>query len=66
MTSEQKAAYINAKAASMIVEMNGMVAENLQRFHRNESLAYDQNAFTDLIDKYKLDENSLVEYCFRE
>ncbi len=66
MTTEQKAAYINAKAASMIVEMNGMVAENLQRFHRNESLAYDYDAFTTLLDKYQLGENTLIEFCFRE
>lgn len=66
MTSEQKAAYIYAKTVSMYAEIQGMVAENQQRIHRNESIAYDLDAFMLLRDKYGLDENSLVVYCFRE
>ena len=59
-TPEQKAAYINARTACMLAEMNGMIAENQQREHRQESVAYDFDSFVALEAKYGLDENSLA------
>ena len=64
MTAEQKSAYIGAKTVSMLAEIQGMTAENQQRIHRGDSIAYGLDAFMALRDKYGLGENSLVDYCF--
>jgi hypothetical protein len=61
-TPEQKAAYINARTACMLAEMNGMIAENNQH---PENQPYGEKQFNDLELRYHLDENSLTEYCFR-
>lgn len=66
MTPEQKAAYVNAKVASMLTEMHGMLAANTERIIRDESIAYTEETFRALPEKYSLGENDLIEYCFRE
>lgn len=66
MIPEQKAAYINAKIASMLTEMHAMLAANTERIIRNESMAYKEEDFRALPEKYSLGENDLVVYCFRE
>ena len=64
MTPEQKAAYIIAKAANMLTELEGMKA--LNQFRENQGCAqeYDSDAFFNLPAKYGLTENELANYCF--
>lgn len=45
MTAEQQAAFVMAQAACAMAEIAGMQAENMQRVHRGESLAYTENDF---------------------
>ena len=52
MTDDQKAAYINAQVALFNAEIAGMVAENTIRAHRNETLAYPESAFSEVMNKY--------------
>jgi hypothetical protein len=65
MTPEQRAAYINAKTAMMLVEMAAMSAANFDRMNRGNALAYDEEAFMKLPAKYGLDENTLTDNLFR-
>lgn len=60
MTPEQQAAYIMAQAASAMIEAIGMAAENLQRDRRGEAIAYNEQAFTDLILKYGIYHNATI------
>ena len=60
MTPEQKAAYINAQAVCTQAEIAGMVAENMQREHLGQSMAYDDKAFLDVVDKYCVSHNAVL------
>lgn len=51
MTDEQRAAVINARAATAMIRAMGMQAENDQRKHRNESMAYGEADFAKVIDE---------------
>ncbi len=45
MTDEQKAAYVNAQTALLLVELEGMKALNAYRESRGFAQAYDEKAF---------------------
>lgn len=60
MTPEQQAAYIMAQAAALIAECLGMQAENMQRSHRGESMAYTYESFTEAIDRYGCSHNNVL------
>ena len=60
MTPEQQAAYINAQTACATIEATGMQAENMQRALRGESMAYDEEAFMSVIDRYGIHHNSVM------
>lgn len=62
MTSEQKAAFINAQAACATIEAIGMQADNDHRLSLGHSIAYDGEAFQALIDKYGIDHNTVVSF----
>ena len=62
MTPEQKAAYIQAQAACAMAEIAGMQAENMQREHRGESMAYVEDDFAQVIEKYSIHHNAVVEW----
>lgn len=51
MTPEQKAAYVIAMAANLMGEVAGMQAENKQREHRGEGMAYYESDFLAAIDR---------------
>ena len=59
MTPEEKAAVINARAATAIVRAMGMQAENLVRQQRGESMAYTEDAFTKVIEEEGIHWNSI-------
>ena len=56
----QNIAYVDSQIASFYAELEAMKAENEWRIHRGETIAYDYNAFTGLIDKYQLGHNSVL------
>lgn len=49
MTEEQKAAYVMGQAACLMARVFGMHAENMQRQHRGESMAYVEVDFDNAI-----------------
>ena len=59
-TIEARVAFVNSQAAAMLAELEGMKAENVYRERRGESQAYAEQAFFDLIDKYQLGHNSVL------
>lgn len=62
MTPEQAASYINAQAVAAHIEALGMQAENAQRVTENKALAYGEEAFASLIDRYGLSHNSIINF----
>ena len=60
MNENQQAAFIVSQSASALIEAMGMVAENEQRKHRGESIAYPEAAFTALIDRYGIGHNAVL------
>lgn len=60
ITDEQKAAYVQAQAVAALIEAMGMAAENMQRSHQGASIAYDEKAFLEIIEKYGLHHNGLM------
>ena len=62
MTPEQRAAYVFAQSANALIEAMGMLSENLQRMHRGESLAWDDDEFNNLITKYGIGHNDVLSF----
>ena len=62
MTQEQKAAYIMAMAACAMAEIAGMQAENQQRAHRGEAVAYAEDAFSDIANKHGIYHNAVFSF----
>ena len=60
MTNEQKAAYIQSQAACALIEAMGMQALNMQRERQGYSMAYDDEAFFKLIEKYGIHHNAVL------
>lgn len=60
MTAEQKAAYVNAQAASMLAELESMKAANQLREYRGEAQAWTEEDFYGLPDKYGLGCNTVM------
>ena len=60
MTSDQSAAYIVSQSTCATIEAMGMQAENMQRAHRGESIAYASSDFLSLIDKYGIGRNAVL------
>ena len=62
MTPEQKAAYVQSQAACALIEAMGMQALNMQRERQGYSMAYDDEAFFALIEKYGIHLNAVHAY----
>lgn len=58
-------AYINAQVTCATITAMGMAAENEQRKLCGESMAYVADDFINLIDKYGIGHNSIVDDLFR-
>lgn len=67
MTPEQKAAFINTQSVMMLCEIQGMNAENQQRAILGESVAYWEDSFQDVSQKYNgiLGYNAIIDF-FRD
>ena len=62
MTLEERAAYINSQVACALIEMEGMKAENMQRAHLGQSMAYSDTSFIALIERYGIGYNAVLSY----
>ncbi len=60
MTDEQRIVYVNSQIACALIEMEGMKTENMQRQNCNQTLAYTEKDFTNLIVKYDLGHNDVL------
>jgi hypothetical protein len=63
MTNEQKAVYIGAQTALMLVELEEMKAANCLRDRQGYAQAYDDIAFAQLFERYEkiLGHNAVLE-----
>ncbi len=59
-TPETKAAYIQSQVACALLEMEAMKALNMERDHRQQALAYDEEAFLAVIQKYGIHHNAVL------
>ena len=60
MTPEQAAAYVNSQVACATIEAAGMTALNMQRESLGLSMAYEDDAFDALINKYGIHHNTVL------
>lgn len=60
MTDEQKAAYVHAQAVAAQAEIEAMKAENQLRIMQGKTIAYGEEAFTAVIERYGLHHNDLM------
>lgn len=60
MTPEQKAAYVIAQSVCAMAEIESMKALNTYRQMRDETIAYDEEAFLTVIDKYGISHNAVL------
>lgn len=61
MDEGQKTAYMNAQVACAMIEMQGMVAENLRRqIEMSDSPLYVEADFARLINKYGIHHNAVI------
>jgi hypothetical protein len=60
MTPEQRAAYVNAQTAAALIELESMKAANREREMHGHALAWNEEAFLELIEKYGLHHNALM------
>jgi hypothetical protein len=60
MTSEQKAAFLNAAVARALIRALGMQAENMQRHYRGEAMAFVQGDFDNLTLEEGIEHNAII------
>ena len=66
MTEEQRLVYVRGMLLQAEIEMQAMIAANKEREADGKSLAYDEKAFMDLIERQGVHHNALVsELCGR-
>lgn len=59
MNKKQQVAFLNSQVACAMIELEAMKSANLERTMQNESLAYDEIDFFNLIKKYDLEYNDV-------
>jgi len=62
MTDEQRAAYIQAQTVSALAEIEGMKAANKYREMRGETIAYNEDSFYAVVDKYGISHNAICSF----
>lgn len=60
MSETERAAYLNSQVACALIEAAGMTAENMQREHRGESMAYTASDFNYLAEKFGIHHNAAL------
>ena len=56
----QNIAYVITQMTSAMIELEAMKAANTTRSIQGEALAYSEQAFVELIDKYQLSHNAVI------
>jgi hypothetical protein len=64
MTSEETAADLNARIARATIRAMGMQAENMNRIHRGESMAYIEDDFVNVINEEGIGYNQVI-HCLQ-
>ena len=59
---EDELLYFKMQLLQAEIEMNGMIAENKQREVEGSAMAYREQAFIDLVDKYGIHHNQFPFY----
>lgn len=59
-------AYFMSESTCALIEAMGMQAENKQREHRGESMAYVEADFAKLLEKYQLGHNAVIGGFYRK
>jgi hypothetical protein len=59
-TPETKVCYVNSQVACAFIEAMGMQAENKQRKILGQSMAYNDDSFFNLIEKYGINHNAVI------
>lgn len=59
MTPEQAAAFIHAQSVCALAEIQGMIAENQHRVSCGNSIAYGEDAFSAVPDRYGIGHNAI-------
>ena len=62
MNENQRVAFVISQVACAMIEAMGMLAENNLRLVSLRSLAYGEQAFAVLIDKYKIGHNDVISF----
>ena len=62
MTEAGAAAYIQSQSACAMIEAMGMQAENQQRAVEDKSMAYTEEDFEKLLNRYEIGYNSAMHY----
>lgn len=60
MTKEQKAAYVYSQTTCALIEMQSQVMANFERQRKGEAIAYNEEAFYDLINKWGIHHNDVI------
>ena len=61
MSEERMIAFVNSQVACAMIEMEAMKASNTNREMRGEAIAYAEEAFIALINKYGIGHNTVIE-----
>jgi hypothetical protein len=62
MTPEQQAAYVFSQAVAAMIEAESMKAMNAERVQNGQALAYGEEAFMELIQRYQIGHNDVISY----
>lgn len=62
MTESQSAAYIMAQTACALAEIESMKAANRERERKGEVIAYPEESFLEIPDKYGLHHNAIMPF----
>jgi hypothetical protein len=60
----RQVAYVFSQSVCALAEIEAMKAENTQRQHRNESMAYTDADFVSIIEKYCIHSNGIPNKLF--
>ncbi|MEK6883945.1 MAG: hypothetical protein AABY22_30220 [Nanoarchaeota archaeon] len=61
MTKEQTTAYVFSQSVCALIDAFGMNALNNDRMHRGQSIAYTDAAYFELIERYGIGHNNVVD-----
>lgn len=63
-TTLKRITYLQSQIACAMIESDGMKAENEIRKSQSLDLAYDEKAFQDVLLKYGIYHNAVIEYLY--